>query len=609
MTEAQGLRRSLERLNRFGISSLPMRSVSPFNPALIRFSFAWLRRKVRASEAMFILLAVGVGAASALLSVVQGGVARTLQHVLFALPPTSRLSEEPAISGLSLLVLPLGGAVLALFSLAVRVRKRRLVDPVEANALHGGYMSVADSLVISGQTVLSNGFGASVGLEAAYTQIGGAIGAWVGSALALRRADLRHLVGAGAGAAIGAVFGAPLAGAFYAFEIVIGAYTPSAIAPVAAAALAGALVAQMLGVQPYVIEAIAGAPVETHHYIVYALLGAVCAGYGVVLMRAVALVERGVRRLALPDWTRPAIGGALLIPIALVSPQALSAGHGALHADLAIGAPLAFIATVLLAKTAASIVSLGFGFRGGLFFASLFLGTLIGHLFAAAVTILVGHQVVDPHNAALVGMAALAVSVVGGPMTMAMLVLQATQNFALTGAVIAAALVASTIVRETFGYSFSTWRLHLRGETIKSARDVGWVKTLTAGRMMRRETRATPDVLTIAEFRHRYPLGSTSRVVLCDGEGHYAGVVQTAAAYAEGRDPAAAIATLAVNRDTALTPETNIVAVMKTFDRTGSDELAVVAGDRRVLGVLSESYVRRRYAEELEKAQRDLFGE
>lgn len=558
---------------------------------------------------MFILLAVGIGAASALLSVVQGGIARTLQHILFALPPTHRLSEAPGLSTLSLLVLPAGGVVLALFSLATRVRKRRLVDPVEANALHGGRMSVADSLVICGQTVLSNGFGASVGLEAAYTQLGGAIAAWTGSALALRRADLRHLVGAGAGAAIGAVFGAPLAGAFYAFEIIIGAYTPSAIAPVAGAALAGALVAQSLGVQPYVIEAVAGAPVETHHYIIYALLGAICAGYGVVLMRAVALFERGVRRLKLPDWARPAIGGLLLIPIALISPQTLSAGHGALHADLALGAPLAFIATVLLAKSAASIVSLGFGFRGGLFFASLFLGTLIGHLFAAVLTMIVGHQVVDPHNAALVGMAALAVSVVGGPMTMAMLVLQATHDFSLTGAVVAAALVASTIVREFFGYSFSTWRLHLRGETIKSARDVGWVKTLTAGRMMRREARATPDTLTVAEFRHRFPLGSTSRVVLCDGAGHYAGVVQTASAYAEGRDPAATIGTLAANREVALTPDIHIVEIMKTFDRTGSDELAVVAPDQRVLGILSETYVRRRYAEELEKAQRDLFGE
>ena len=579
------------------------------NSPVFRFPVAWLRRRVRASEAVFILLAIGVGAASGLLSIVQGALARTLQHVLFALPPATRLSETVALTGPILLVLPAGGAILALFSFVVRSRRRRLVDPVEANALHGGRMSMSDSLVICGQTILSNGFGASVGLEAAYTQLGGALAAWIGSLLALRRADLRHLVGAGAGAAIGAAFGAPLAGAFYAFEIVIGAYTPSAIAPVAGAALAGALVAQTLGVQPYVIEAVAGAPVETHHYLIYAVLGALCAGYGVVLMRAVALVELGVRRIALPDWARPVIGGALLIPIALISPQALSAGHGALHADLAVGASLGFIAAILLAKSAASIVSLGFGFRGGLFFASLFLGTLLGHLFAAVLTMIVGHPVVDEHNAALVGMAGLAVAVVGGPMTMAMLVLQATHDFALTGAVIAAALVASTIVRETFGYSFSTWRLHLRGETIKSARDVGWVKTLTAGRMMRRETRATPDALSIAEFRHRFPLGSTSRVVLCDGEGHYAGVVQTAAAYAEGRDPAATIATLAANRDVALTPEANIVQVMALFDSAGSDELAVLAPDLRVLGILSETYVRRRYAEELEKAQRDLFRE
>ena len=30
--------------------------------------------------------------------------------------------------------------------------------------------------------------------------------------------------------------------------------------------------------------------------------------------------------------------------------------------------------------------------------------------------------------------------------------------------------------------------------------------------------------------------------------------------------------------------------------------------DDRVLGILSEPYVRRRYAEELDKAQRELFG-
>jgi len=571
--------------------------------------WAWARRRVRASEAAFILLAVLVGAGAGLSSVLLGAIARTLQYWLFALPHDVRLSAMPALSITTLLALPLGGAALVAFSWATRARKRRLVDAVEANALHGGRMSMPDSMVIAGQTVVSNGFGASVGLEAAYAQIGGAIASLAGGALRLRRADLRNLVGAGAGAAIAAAFGAPLAGTFYAFEIVIGAYTPSAIAPVAAAGITAVFVSQAFGVQPYVIDAGAGTPTETHHYLVYAVLGLLCAGIGIVLMHAVALVEAGVRRLKLPDWSRPLIGGVLLVPIAYWSPQVLSAGHGALHTDLAIGASLGFISTILIAKCVASIVSLGFGFRGGLFFASLFIGTLVGHLFAGVLYEAVGIVVVDPRNAALVGMAALAVAVVGGPMTMSMLVLEATHDFSLTGAVLAASLISSTVVRETFGYSFSTWRLHLRGETIKSARDIGWVRTLTAGRMMRRETRATPAAMLVGEFRRRFPLGATSRVVLIDDGGRYAGIAQTPAAYAEGLDPAMPVSEIAINVDAALTPGMDIAAVMTRFDASGADELAVLDGDRHVLGILSESYVRRRYAEELEKAQRQLFGE
>jgi len=292
--------------------------------------------------------------------------------------------------------------------------------------------------------------------------MGGAAASVLGGWLKLRRSDQRTLVGAGAGAAIAAAFGAPLAGAFYAFEIVIGTYTPTAIAPVAGAALAGALVAQAFGVQPYLIDAASNTLVETHHYLIYGGLGAICARLGIALMRAVGLVERVSRQSWLPGWARPVAGGALLIPVAIVSPQALSAGHGALHADLAVGASIGFILLVLGAKSAASIISLGFGFRGGLFFASLFLGTLLGHLFADSLALIAGHSVIDPRNAALVGMAAFAVAVVGGPMTMAMLILQTTHDFSLTGAVIAASLVSSSIVRELFGYSFSTWRLQPR---------------------------------------------------------------------------------------------------------------------------------------------------
>ena len=109
------------------------------------------------------------------------------------------------------------------------------------------------TLIISTQTVLSNGFGASVGLEAAYTQMGGGIASKIGDVLQLRRSDMRKIVGCGAAGAISAAFGAPLTGAFYAFELIIGSYTLSSLAPVIAASISGVLVASFFNVgQPTV---------------------------------------------------------------------------------------------------------------------------------------------------------------------------------------------------------------------------------------------------------------------------------------------------------------------------------------------------------------------
>jgi len=568
----------------------------------------WLRRRVRSSELIFVGIAILVGLLAGLTAVIIGILARTLQQLLYGLPVELRLSGAPALTLPQLLILPLGGAALAAFGWAVHSRGRALVDAVEANTLHGGRMSGGDSAIITGQTIISNGVGGSVGLEAAYAQMGALFASLAGRWLNLRRADVRTLVGAGAGAAIAAAFGAPIAGAFYAFEIVIGAYTPSAIAPVVAAALAGSQVAQRLGAVPYIVTVQPGPAIHTFGYIVYGVLGAACALFGIAIMRAVATVE-GATRAHLPAHFRPIAGGLLLMPIAWWSPQVLSAGHSALHLDIVDAVPIAFIAGVLAAKAAASVISLGFGFRGGLFFASLFLGTLIGHLYAHGLQLVAGFPILNTGNAALVGMAALAVAVIGGPFTMAMLVLEATGNFSLTGAVLAASLVSSTIVRELFGYSFSTWRLHLRGETIKSARDVGWMKTLTAGRMMRRGGSTAEATMTIAEFRRRFPLGSTSRVALVDDAERYVGIVTTAVAFEDGVADDAAVASIAHAGQVVLHAELPITDVMKQFDRAECDELAVVDQERKLLGLVTETFVRRRYAEELDKAQRDLFRE
>nr|WP_045761928.1 chloride channel protein [Xanthomonas albilineans] len=568
-----------------------------------------LRRRIRASDVWFIALALLVGLIAGLLTLLQSNLAHGAQAWLYGLDADARLSAVSELSTSQLLVLPLGGLVVGLLGMAARARKRQLIDAVEANALYGGRMSMRDNLIVSAQTLLSNGCGASVGLEAAYTQMGAGSGSHLGRILRLRRADIRTLVGAGAGAAIAAAFGAPLAGAFYAFEIVIGAYSPSALAPVAVASLGAVFVAQASGVQPYLLPAAATAALEPRDYALYALLGVLCALLAVAVMRLIATIEQTINRSPLPRWARPMAGGALLIPLAMITPQVLSSGHGALHLDLTSPTSLRWLGVLLLLKCLGSGISLGFGFRGGLFFASLFMGSLVGGLFAGVLNLSSGIALIDGTAASLAGMAAMAAAVIGAPMTMAMLVLEGTHDFVLASAVMVAVLVANTIVRQIFGYSFSTWRLHLRGETIKSARDVGWLKHLNAGHMMRKDVHPLAANTKLAEFRRRFPLGSGTRVVLEDAHGHYAGLVTLAAVYADGVNTEAAIVDYAGNRDVALRTDTDVVTAMRQFDLTQSDELAVVDEQGKVLGVLSESFVRKRYAEELDKRQRELMGE
>jgi chloride channel protein, CIC family len=194
--------------------------------------FVHLRGLVRRNEAWFLAFAAGVGAVAGLCVTLLLGCANLLHRLFFG---RGELSSLASLFSPFLVLVPVAGGVI-LGILGVSVRKwfpKRPVDPIEANALQGGRMSVKDSALIAVQTVISNGFGASVGLEAAYTQMGSGLASWFGRLFRLRRSDMRMLVACGSAGAISGAFGAPLTGAFYAFELILGTYTPFGLDPLA----------------------------------------------------------------------------------------------------------------------------------------------------------------------------------------------------------------------------------------------------------------------------------------------------------------------------------------------------------------------------------------
>jgi len=193
---------------------------------------------------------------------------------------------------------------------------------------------------------------------------------------------------------------------------------------------------------------------------------------------------------------------------------------------------------------------------------------------------------------------------------MSFIALESTGDLWLTTVVLVAVIISTQITRELFGYSFATWRLHLRGETIRSAADVGWLRDLTVLRLMRRDVVTVNAATSIAEFRVKFPPGSKTQVVAVDDEGHYAGMVLVSDAHAMDIDPTKSLTGILHYPRVVLHPGMNIREAITAFDVTEAETLTVVeSGDNKPIGILNEAHAMRRYAEESERRRREVVGD
>src|SRR6201987_58540 len=268
-----------------------------------------LRALLRSNEFYLIPLALVVGVVTGAIVTLMSEIAQIAHVLIYGIPIDVRSSAKAYVNPAIAIIAPAtGGLLLGMMEwLRRRWKIANAVDPIEANALRGGRLSLRDSMVVSIQTLVSNGCGASVGLEAGYTQIGSGAASLLGQVLNLRRNALRLVVGCGAAAAIAAAFGAPITGAFYACELIVGVYAVGSAAPILAASLAGALTAQYFGGAPYQLEVPHVGTVGLEQYLALIALALIVSVMGMVVMRTSSLFERLFKPL--PVWIRPVIGG------------------------------------------------------------------------------------------------------------------------------------------------------------------------------------------------------------------------------------------------------------------------------------------------------------
>ena len=135
----------------------------------------------------------------------------------------------------------------------------------------------------------------------------------------------------------------------------------------------------------------------------------------------------------------------------------------------------------------------------------------------------------------------------------------------------------------------------------------------TVERMMRTDVGRVPTTMTIAACRHEFALGSRPAVILVNNAAEYCGLVMLPELFSGDLDTIAddiLVVELARYIDVVLLPDMNVKTAMAAFDAAESELLAVVesAGSRKVIGFLTESFARRRYVEEIDKATRGVLG-
>ncbi|HEY4985245.1 MAG TPA: chloride channel protein, partial [Bradyrhizobium sp.] len=147
-----------------------------------------LRVLLRSNEFYLIPLSLVVGFTTGAIVTLMSEIAQIAHVLIYGIPIDVRLSANAYVNPVTALLAPACGG-LALGAMELLRRRWKIanaVDPIEANALRGGRLSLRDSVVVSTQTLISNGCGASVGLEAGYTQIGAGVASLLGRFFNLR---------------------------------------------------------------------------------------------------------------------------------------------------------------------------------------------------------------------------------------------------------------------------------------------------------------------------------------------------------------------------------------------------------------------------------------
>lgn len=513
------------------------------------------------------------------------------------------------------IAMPAGGGLivgLVVHFFAREAKGHGVPEVMQAIALRGGVIRKRVAAAKIFASAVTIGSGGSVGREGPMVQIGSSIGSSIGQLFKVPTVHMKTMIGCGAAAGIAATFNAPIAGVLFALEIIIGNWGVTSFSPVVLASVTATSISRYyFGDFPTFIIPDYDV-VSLWEFCFYPFLGVATGLVALSFTKILYLFEDASDAVRfIPEWIKPAIGGAMLGVVIIFFPQAFGVGFGAMNLSLTNNMGFWMLFILIWVKILASSITLGSGGSGGIFAPSLFIGVMTGGAFGTLVHGLFPEITATPGAYALVAMGGLVAGTTYAPITAILIIFEMTGKYSiilpLMLTCITAVVLNSTISRA----SIYTIKLLRRGIDIESGRERNILQHMLVKDIMTTEVVTIPESATLESILWTFKTHNAPYLHVVDDKDNLTGIISfrdiRPVLYEED------LLQLVIAKDLATTKLETIIlndmlqAALDRMTDKGVSQLPVLESEtsRRLAGTLTEHALNTAYNQQLLRKEID----
>lgn len=443
---------------------------------------AWRERHV--SERTFVMLL------ALLVGIFGGSAAILLKWMIHLISTTLTAHVNTQTSNLLFILLPAVGVILTTIYVRVFVRDNishgvtRVLYAISRNKSRLKRHNMYTSMLASSITI---GFGGSVGAEGPIVYTGSAIGSNLGQLFRMSPKNLMLLVGCGAAAGIAGIFKAPIAGMLFTLEVLMIDLTTVSVMPLLIASVTATTLAYIYTGYEYEFFFAQSEAFYAGKIPFVLILGVLCGLVSLYFTKVMNMMENFFNRFK-NKVLKTLTGCLILSALVFLFPPLYGEGYGSIVGLLG-GDPssilngslfynegsqawflIIFITAIILCKAFATSATNGAGGVGGTFAPSLYVGCLVGFLFAYAANML-GFNELSTKNFALIGMAGVMSGVMHAPLMAIFLTAELTGGYTLFLPLLIVSGVSYATIKLFLPYSIYSMRLAQRGELLTHHKD------------------------------------------------------------------------------------------------------------------------------------------